>query len=142
MAQRPRLTLTSPQFLSDGEKGFQRAPRLEAPIDWTRWEKLLRERGVTIDRPRGSAHPRYPSMIYQLDYGFIPGTVGGDGAEVDVFIGSAPTGLRAALLTSDSVKGDREIKLLWNMTPSEIEITRAFLSGGAMTVELVWREEI
>src|SRR5215469_14563026 len=130
----------SRQFLSYGEKGFQRAMQLKAPIDWAQWETLLHERGVAIDRPRGSAHPRYPNMIYPLDYGYIPGTVGGDGAEVDVFIGSAPTGLRAALLTRDAVKGDREIKLLWNMTRSEIEITRAFLSGAAMTVELILRE--
>lgn len=140
MAQRPRLVPTSSQFLSTGEKGIQRILSPVTPIDWTQWETLLRERGVRIDRPCGSAHPRYPHMIYPLDYGYIPGTIGGDGAEVDVFIGSAPTGLRAALLTCDSIKGDREIKLLWNMTPAEIEITRAFLSGGSMAVELVRRE--
>ena len=60
-------------------------------VDWAHWERLLRERGIVIDRPRGSAHPRYPDMIYPLDYGYIPGTVGGDGAEVDLFIGTART---------------------------------------------------
>jgi inorganic pyrophosphatase len=113
---------------------------LEAAIDWERWEALLVERGVVIDRPRGSAHPRYPDMIYPLDYGYIPGTVGGDGAEVDVFVGTSPTGLRAALLTIDALKSDREIKLLWDMTSEEIGSVCAFLTSGAMQVQLVWRE--
>ena len=101
-------------------------------IDWEHWELLIRTRGVVIDRPRGSAHPSYPDMIYPLDYGYIPGTVGGDGAEVDVFAGTAPTGLQAALLTTDTLKGDRELKLLWNMTDEEMSIARAFLDHGAM----------
>ena len=111
-------------------------------IDWGLWERLIRTRGVVIDRPRGSAHPRYPDMIYPLDYGYIPGTVGGDGAEVDVFAGTAPTGLQAALLTSDALKGDRELKLLWNMTAAEIVAARDFLAGGAMRVKLSRREAL
>lgn len=109
-------------------------------IDWAYWERLLRERGTVIDRPRGSAHPRYPGMIYPLVYGYIPGTVGGDGAEVDVFAGTAPTGLQAALLTTDALKGDRELKLLWNMTSEDMAIARAFLDQGAMRAELRLRE--
>jgi inorganic pyrophosphatase len=105
-------------------------------IDWIGWERLLRERGVILDRPRGSAHLRYPEMIYPLDYGYIPGTVGGDGAEVDVFVGSAATGLTAALLTHDLGKGERELKLLWNTTEAEIERARAFLQRDAMRVVL------
>jgi inorganic pyrophosphatase len=108
----------------------------ESVIDWSAWERLLRERGVILDRPRGSGHPRYPEMIYPLDYGYIPGTVGGDGAEVDVFVGSAATGLTAALLTHDLGKGERELKLLWNTTEAEIERARAFLQRDAMRVVL------
>ena len=96
--------------------------------NWQRWERLLRERGVTIDRPRGSAHPRYPDMIYPLDYGYIPSTVGGDGAEVDVFVGSGANGLTAALLTHDRRKGDHELKLLWNTTAAEMAAAHAFLN--------------
>jgi inorganic pyrophosphatase len=110
-----------------------------AALEWGYWERLLRERGVVIDRPRGSAHPRYPDMIYPLDYGYIPDTTGGDGAEVDVFIGTAPTGLRAALLTTDAGKGDREIKLLWNMTGGEIVIALDFLTRNGMRSQLLLR---
>jgi inorganic pyrophosphatase len=105
-------------------------------IDWGAWERLLCERGVVIDRPRGSPHPHHPDMIYPLDYGYIPGTIGGDGAEVDVFVGSGATGLTAALITHDQRKGDRELKLLWNTTAAEISVAYAFLQRGAMRAVL------
>ena len=107
-----------------------------ALIDWGDWERLLRERGVVIDRPRGQPHPRFPEIIYPLDYGYIPSTVGGDGAEVDVFVGSGDSGLTAALITHDLGKGDRELKLLWNTTEAEIVAAHAFLQRGAMRVDL------
>ncbi|HET9111533.1 MAG TPA: inorganic diphosphatase [Ktedonobacterales bacterium] len=105
-------------------------------IEWDTWERLLRERVVIVDRPRGSAHPRYPDMIYPLDYGYIPGTIGGDGAEVDVFVGSGDTGLTAALITYDQGKGDRELKLLWNATEVEIRAALDFLNRDAMRAML------
>lgn len=106
-------------------------------IDWDGWEWLLCERGVVIDRPRASAHPRYPDMIYPLDYGYIPNTTGGDGAEVDVFVGAAETGLCAALLTTDAVKGDQELKLLWNLTGQEIVIALDFVTRAGMRAQLL-----
>ena len=109
------------------------------PLDWAAWERLLRERGVVIDRPRASAHPRYPDMIYPLDYGYIPNTTGSDGAEVDVFIGTSDTGLRAALLTTDARKGDQELKLLWNLTSQEIAIALDFLTRAGLRVKLLLR---
>ncbi len=105
-------------------------------MDWVAWERLLRERGVVIDRPRGRPHPRFPEMIYPLDYGYIPGTVGGDGAEVDVFVGSSDSGLTAALITHDLGKGDRELKLLWNTSKAGIAAALAFLQRDHMRVTL------
>ena len=110
-------------------------------IDWQLWEALILDRGIVVDRPRGSSHPRYPTMVYPLDYGYIPNTVGGDGAEVDVFAGSVPTGLRAVVITHDKLKDDTEIKLLWNVDRHEIEEVRRFLSDGAMTATTLWRDQ-
>ncbi|HZC05747.1 MAG TPA: inorganic diphosphatase [Ktedonobacterales bacterium] len=90
------------------------------PIEWDKWERLLRERGIVLDRPLGSPHPRYADMTYPLDYGYIPCTIGGDGAELDVLVSSDDTGLTVALVTFDRRKGDRELKLLWNTTENEI----------------------
>ena len=41
---------------------------------------------VIIDRPLGSCHPEFKDMIYQINYGYIPFTSGGDGEEIDVYI--------------------------------------------------------
>ena len=38
------------------------------------------------DRPLGSAHPRYPEMIYPVNYGYVPGVMAGDNAAQDVYI--------------------------------------------------------
>lgn len=40
---------------------------------------------VKIDRPLGSKHPRH-HFIYLLNYGYIPGTISGDGMEVDAYV--------------------------------------------------------
>ena len=40
---------------------------------------------VEIDRPLGSAHPKH-GFIYELNYGFIGGTVSGDGEELDAYV--------------------------------------------------------
>jgi hypothetical protein len=46
-------------------------PRVPDPLigpmdvpDWSRWEQLIADRGIVIERPRGHAHPLYPDMIY------------------------------------------------------------------------------
>lgn len=44
---------------------------------------------VHIDRPLGSAHPEH-GFRYPVNYGFVPGTVGGDGEEVDAYILGVP----------------------------------------------------
>ena len=40
---------------------------------------------VIIDRPAGSAHPRW-GWIYPINYGYVPGTTAGDGEEIDVYL--------------------------------------------------------
>lgn len=40
---------------------------------------------VEIDRPMNSLHPTYGHR-YKLNYGFVPGTVSGDGKELDVYV--------------------------------------------------------
>ena len=49
-------------------------------------EYLGKDVEVYVDRPLGSAHPKYSDMIYPVNYGYIPNTVGGDGEEIDVYL--------------------------------------------------------
>ncbi|SHG06771.1 inorganic pyrophosphatase [Streptoalloteichus hindustanus] len=90
-------------------------------------DALARGNDLVVDRPRGRPHPRIPEAVYPLDYGHLLGTRGGDGAEVDVFVGSARgLGVVGVLLTTDLAKGDVETKVLLDCTADEIAAARAF----------------
>jgi inorganic pyrophosphatase len=41
---------------------------------------------VVMDRKIGSTHPKHPNIVYPINYGYIPGLLGGDGEEQDVYI--------------------------------------------------------
>ena len=41
---------------------------------------------VTVDRPMGSRHPRHADILCPINYGFVPGTVSGDGMPVDAYL--------------------------------------------------------
>jgi hypothetical protein len=104
------------------------APELAGRIDWAGWETLIREAGVTVDRPRGSTHPDWADIVYPIDYGYVNGTRSSDGHEIDIFLGSAGTGLVGAVFTTDHRRGDREVKLLWDCTPGEVYLVNGFLN--------------
>ena len=40
---------------------------------------------IKIDRPMGSKHPKH-GFIYPVNYGYVPNTISGDGAELDAYI--------------------------------------------------------
>ena len=40
---------------------------------------------IQIDRPLGSPHPQH-GFFYPVNYGFVPGTLGGDGEELDAYL--------------------------------------------------------
>ena len=40
---------------------------------------------VKIDRPLNSKHPKH-GFIYEVNYGYIPNTISGDGEELDAYI--------------------------------------------------------
>lgn len=40
---------------------------------------------VKMDRPLGTQHPKH-GFIYLVNYGYIPGTVSGDGEELDAYV--------------------------------------------------------
>lgn len=41
---------------------------------------------VIVDRPLGSHHPVYPSLIYPINYGYVEGVIGGDLEEQDAYV--------------------------------------------------------
>ena len=91
--------------------------------------ELLVTNAIIIDRPRGSSHPRYPEIVYPLDYGYLDNTTASDGDGIDVWLGSlhqADKTLTGILCTFDTLKRDAEIKLLIGCNEEEIQIIRDF----------------
>ena len=77
---------------------------------WSRLDELIRTSEIVIDRPKGTAHPRYLELIFPLDYGYLKGTSGGDGDGIDVWMGTAEhRDLTAITSTVDMKKRDAEI---------------------------------
>ena len=100
---------------------------------WEAWDRVIEEHGVCVERPVREPHPDHPTIIYPIDYGYIPGTEATDGQAVDCFIGSAPSssaasGLVGLILTTDYREGDREAKLLIDCTPPEIYTAHGFIN--------------
>ena len=94
---------------------------------WQEIAALVTINAMMIDRPKGSLHPRYPEMIYPLDYGYLENTSAADGGGIDVWIGSlkAQT-LTGILCTFDTLKRDMEIKILLGCTSEDIQTIRHF----------------
>ena len=40
---------------------------------WQMLENLVAQSEIVIDRAKGTPHPKFPSFIYPLDYGFLKG---------------------------------------------------------------------
>ena len=89
---------------------------------WQALDLLVAEHELVIDRPRGSVHPRYPEFVYPLDYGYLKGTASSDGGGIDVWRGTAGTGVVGVMTTIDLMKRDSEIKILLGCTEEELEV--------------------
>ena len=96
---------------------------------WHEIAYLAATSSIVIDRPKGSPHPRYPEVIYPLDYGYLEGTMSADGGGTDVWLGSLNTidkTLTGILCTFDTLKRDAEIKLLIGCTEEDLQIIQDF----------------
>jgi inorganic pyrophosphatase len=94
---------------------------------WHEMTKLAATNPIMIDRSKGKPHPRYPKLIYPLDYGYLEGTTAGDGDGIDVWFGSLESKtLTGILCTFDNIKRDAEIKLLIGCTQEDVQIIQQF----------------
>ncbi len=86
---------------------------------WAALDELVRRSEIVIDRPKGSAHPKYPSFIYRVDYGYLKDTSSMDGGGIDVWVGSGEKKIDAVMCIVDLIKRDSEIKILIGCTEEE-----------------------
>lgn len=70
---------------------------------------------IKIDRPVGSTHSGHPDLTYPVNYGYIPGVMGGDGEELDVYllgVNEPVTEYRAKIIGIVHRENDIEDKLV------------------------------
>ena len=90
---------------------------------WHALDTLVHESEIFIDRPKGTAHPKYPDFIYKVDYGYLKNTTSMDGGGIDVWKGTDPKEkIDAIICIVDLTKKDSEIKILIGCTEEEKEM--------------------
>ena len=94
---------------------------------WKSVDTLVSSGKIIIDRPKGSVHPKFPDVKYEVDYGYIENTSSMDGSGIDVWLGSlAEKKVNAIICTVDLMKKDSEIKLLIGCTEEEMNTVYEF----------------
>ena len=86
---------------------------------WKAVDELVSNSDIIIDRPKGSAHPRFPDFIYRVNYGYLENTSSMDGSGIDVWVGSGDKKADAIMCIVDLMKRDSEIKILIGCTEEE-----------------------
>lgn len=93
------------------------------------WSYIGREVHVVIDRPIGYLHRKEKyTLSYPVNYGYIPGVLGGDGEELDVYVLGTDEPLEefdGRIIASVQRRDDVEDKLVaapigYNATDAEI----------------------
>jgi inorganic pyrophosphatase len=79
---------------------------------WSALDKLVSESKIVIDRPNGSRHPKYPTLVYPVDYGYLENTSSMDGGGINIWKGIDGDCIDAIICTVDLSKKDSEIKIL------------------------------
>jgi inorganic pyrophosphatase len=100
---------------------------------WDFLERLVETSRLVIDRPRGSAHPRYPDFVYPLDYGYLERTQAIDGGGIDVWLGSLkPRRLTGIVFSVDLLKRDVEVKILLGCSDSDVKTILSDMNQSSM----------
>ena len=86
---------------------------------WNAIDELVNTSEIVIDRPKGSAHPRFPDFICRVDYGYLKNTASMDGSGIDIWVGSGRKTADAIMCIVDLMKRDSEIKILIGCTEEE-----------------------
>ena len=90
---------------------------------WNAIDKIVSESKIVIDRPKGTAHPRFPDFVYRVDYGYLENTSSMDGGGIDVWVGTdEKKQIDAIMCIVDLMKRDSEIKILIGCTEAEKDI--------------------
>ena len=87
---------------------------------WILIDNLIENSKIIIDRPKGTCHPKFKDLIYEVDYGYLENTSSIDKEGIDVYLGTDDKNqVDAIICTVDLLKKDSEIKILIGCTEKE-----------------------
>ena len=98
---------------------------------------------VIVDRPLGSSHPKYPDLVYPINYGYIEGIVGGDGEWQDAYILGIDVPVsefHGVVIAVIHRKNDCEDK--WVVAPNRVSFTRDEIELAVRFQEQYFESEI
>lgn len=99
---------------------------------WMALDTLISSGRIVIDRPKGSTHPKFPLLRYEVDYGYLENTASMDGGGIDIWCGSlSEKRVVAVICTIDLWKKDSEIKILIGCTEEEMRTVYEFHNHSA-----------
>lgn len=102
-----------------------------AKFFWNALDILVKESQLVIDSPKGSHHPKFPEIVYPVDYGYLKNTTSTDKNGIDVWRGTDPAGkIDAIICTIDLLKKDSEVKILIGCSPEEKILVYQFHNNG------------
>lgn len=137
--RRTAPNLATRPLLCHGSYG-RMAAMTDAQGFWSTLVELVSSHKLVIDRPKGLPHPRHPTSVYTLDYGYLHGTASCDGRGIGAWLGSLSdrdvTGIICAV---DLEQRDAELKILLGCTPAEMETAHNMHSLGGQSAILIER---
>lgn len=104
---------------------------------------LGKEVDIKIDRPLGSVHPKHKSIVYPVNYGYIPKAFGGDGEELDVYllgVSQPVSEYKAKVIAVIHRLNDNEDKLI--ACPNDINLTKEQILERVQFQEQYFKSEI
>ena len=98
---------------------------------------------VIVDRPLGSRHPKFPDLIYPVNYGYVEGVFAGDGEAQDVYVlgvGKAVERFTGTVIAVIQRFNDNEEK--WVAAPDGIRFSREEIEKQVWFMEQFFHSEI
>ncbi len=98
---------------------------------------------VVVDRAIGSRHPKYPDMIYPINYGYVNGVTGGDGEAQDAYIlgVNIPTESFTGIVIA-IVRRLNDVEDKWVVAPCGLTFTKEEIAAQLHFQEQYFKTEI
>ena len=80
---------------------------------------------VIVDRPLGSRHPKYPNLIYPVNYGYIGGIFAPDGEEQDAYVLGVTSPVQEFTGTVIAIiRRNNDVEDKWVVAPTGISFSK------------------